>query len=312
MTALPVVTSATEFPLGVVSIGQPGQPSVLLRSRIRPCLTQPRTNFNLLALQDLATSIGEEGQNVPIEVIPVAGDPDHDFELTDGERRWRACGMAGVKTMKAWICPVKDSLEQLKRSLGANFGREPHTPLETANALKRMKDMMGDEPKVVQRIAAVCSKTVAWVYQHLSLLSLHPDVQALLEPDAPKERRMSMSVALPLTSLRQDLQVQLANEIVGQKMSAKTARLHIRQAVESHDEKVGSGVVRNPNKDFKMLINFCERGQQDLEYFRRLGTVGLQRLLASRIKAEKMALVELVESVMKGHRELRDLILTFT
>ncbi len=67
----------------------------ILRDRIRPFANQPREYFNESALKDLARSIKAVGQQVEIRVRPLAGDPKHDYELIDGQRRWLACQMIG-------------------------------------------------------------------------------------------------------------------------------------------------------------------------------------------------------------------------
>lgn len=64
------------------------------RDRIRTSVKQPRKHFSLARLHDLAKSIAEIGQKTPVVVRPVCGDPCHEWELVDGERRFRACGAA--------------------------------------------------------------------------------------------------------------------------------------------------------------------------------------------------------------------------
>ena len=73
----------------------PDQPEsgVMLRlSSIEPNPDQPRKNFDPKPLQELADSIRENGLIQPLVVRPIE---DGRYMLIAGERRWRACRMAG-------------------------------------------------------------------------------------------------------------------------------------------------------------------------------------------------------------------------
>ena len=60
-------------------------------ARIRPCRLQPRKDFSLEALRELADSIKEQGIVQPL-IVRLNG---ADYELIAGERRWRAAQMLG-------------------------------------------------------------------------------------------------------------------------------------------------------------------------------------------------------------------------
>src|SRR3989344_9390147 len=109
------------------------------RLKIRRFSDQPRTYFDARDMSDLAASIEEIGQQTPIVVKAIVGDPKHDYELVDGERRWIACGMVGVETMLAWVKNVTDVEEQFVSSVVGNFGRSGHTALEIAQAIDRIR-----------------------------------------------------------------------------------------------------------------------------------------------------------------------------
>src|SRR5687767_1132892 len=81
--------------------------------QIRPFADQPRTYFNQAELQQLADSIAENGQRVPIFVRELdPWEPPYRYELIDGQRRWHACDMAKVRRMKSIILEVDDVIEQ--------------------------------------------------------------------------------------------------------------------------------------------------------------------------------------------------------
>ena len=173
----------------------------ILRNQIRRFTDQPRNFFDAKDMNDLAASIEEIGQQTPIVVKAVIGDPKHKYELVDGERRWIACGMAGVDTMLAWVRPIKDSDEQFVASVVGNFGRSSHTPLEISQAINRIrksKRMESFSPgEQIAKIAKIFARSEPWVYSHLALLRLHPEVQAMMSPTISEELLLTMSSVRP-------------------------------------------------------------------------------------------------------------------
>ena len=71
-------------------------------AQIRPSRVQPRRHFAPAQLEELASSIREQGVLQP---ILVRRDPDHagDYELIAGERRWRAAQVAQLHEIPAVI-----------------------------------------------------------------------------------------------------------------------------------------------------------------------------------------------------------------
>ena len=58
---------------------------------------QPRVDFDEAALQELSESIQAQGVMQPIVVRSIAADR---YEIVAGERRWRACQLAALDTMR--------------------------------------------------------------------------------------------------------------------------------------------------------------------------------------------------------------------
>ncbi len=239
------------------------------RNKIRRFADQPRTYFDGRDMADLSASIEEIGQQTPIVVKAITGDPKHDYELVDGERRWIACGMVGVEMMLAWVKTVKDAEEQFVSSVVGNFGRSGHTALEVAQAIdkirksKRMEKYSPGEQ--VARIAKIFARSEPWVYQHIAILRLHPEVQAMMAPTLPDEQRMSHSLGVFISSLHQDLQLEIAKEAVAKKMNLNQARVYARQAAEEVGVQAGRGRRRIPDDDFKILNSFIRRTKEGIE-----------------------------------------------
>ncbi len=290
------------------------EPTVVLRiprSRIRRFSGQPRQYFDVRDMADLAASIEEIGQHTPIVVKEIVGDPKHDYELVDGERRLIACGMAGVETMLAWVRPFKDSLniddEQFVASVVGNFGRTGHTPLEVARAIdrirksRRMWELSAGEQ--IARIAKIFAHSEDWIYQHLAILRLHPDVQAMMEPTVPEEQRLSHSLAVFISSLHHDLQKQIATEAMERRMNISQARTYARQAAGDAGLTVGVAKrKRRPVYEFRNLEAFVKRTQETIASFR---TPAIQTLL-KRYDLRRLALMATeIEKTMAQLDQLR-------
>lgn len=108
---------------------------VLPIADISPDPSQPRTIFDQEKLNELASSIRENGL---IQPITVRQDGDK-WVIVTGERRWRAHRILGLRTIKATVTnAVGDQIfiEQIIE----NISRADMTPLEEGKAFKRMLD----------------------------------------------------------------------------------------------------------------------------------------------------------------------------
>ena len=65
-------------------------------SELEPNQDQPRREFDDEALAELADSIAQHGVLQPLLVRPIAGGG---YQIVAGERRFRACRMAGVQEL---------------------------------------------------------------------------------------------------------------------------------------------------------------------------------------------------------------------
>ena len=102
---------------------------------------QPRTNFNLDALQELADSIKAQGVVQPIVVRPLSATPGQ-YELVAGERRWRAAQLAELHEIPAIVRDISDQ-ESMAIALIENIQRQELNPIEEAKALVRLVEEFG-------------------------------------------------------------------------------------------------------------------------------------------------------------------------
>lgn len=108
-------------------------------SDIEPNRSQPRHDFDEEALADLADSIMQHGLLQPLLVRPLIGGG---YQLVAGERRWRACRMAGITEVPVVIRELTDS-ESMELALIENLQREDLSPVEEALGYKMLMDKYG-------------------------------------------------------------------------------------------------------------------------------------------------------------------------
>lgn len=131
--------------------------------------TNPRKDFEPVALQELADSIKEIGMIEPV----VARPKGKKWQIAVGERRYRAAKIAGVKEIPVLIRDLTD-LQVMKIQLTENLLREDLNALEEAQALHalRQKAKMKEAD-----IAEMLGKSQAWVSDRIRILRLPKELQ---------------------------------------------------------------------------------------------------------------------------------------
>ena len=134
-------------------------------NEIEPNRNQPRKDFDEEALNSLAESISQHGLIQPIVVRPTIGGG---YTIIAGERRWRACRMAGLTEIPVVI---KDTGEQnlMEMALVENLQREDLNPVEEALGYKSLIDNFG---LTQEEVATKMAKSRSAVANALRLLNL--------------------------------------------------------------------------------------------------------------------------------------------
>lgn len=193
---------------------------------IRPSALQPRRRFGETELDALAQSIREKGVLAPLLVRPVAGD-EAAFELVAGERRWRAAQRVGIHEVPVIVRALADH-EALEIALVENLQREDLSPLEEAEAYKRLLSEFG---RTQASLAEAVGKSRSHVANTLRLLSLPAPVRHRLE-----EGELSAGHARALLAAADP--TILADEVVRRGLNVRaTERLvqrHTQQAEKPH------------------------------------------------------------------------------
>ena len=182
---------------------------VLPISRVEPRSGQPRTSFDLEALQELADSIAQHGVLQPVTVRELDGGY---YQIIAGERRWRAARMAGLTEIPARIVEADDRKAQ-ELALVENLQREDLNPMEEARGYQAL---MNDFGLTQEAISQSVGKSRPAVANALRLLNLDPEVASMLESGL-----LSSGHARALLPLPAAAQLEAAKLIISRGLSVR-------------------------------------------------------------------------------------------
>ncbi len=160
----------------------------VMLSQIEPNRDQPRKDFDEEALKELAESIKKHGLLQPILVRSKIGGG---YEIIAGERRWRACRQAGLRTVPVVIRDM-DEREVMEVALIENLQREDLNPIEEALGYR---SLMVSYSLTQEQVAEAMGKSRSAVANTLRLLELTPE-----ETEALKKNKFSAGAARVLLS----------------------------------------------------------------------------------------------------------------
>ncbi|HPF82882.1 MAG TPA: ParB/RepB/Spo0J family partition protein, partial [Bacilli bacterium] len=193
---------------------------------VLPNRFQPRIKFSEDSINELADSIKEHGVIQPIVVRPM-GDK---YEIIAGERRYKACLLAGKQTIKAIITDLNDK-DSAEVALIENVQRKDLTPIEEAISYKKILDMgylTQDE------LASKLGKNQSTVANKLRLLNLAEEVQ-----EAVLEEKISERHARSLLKLKdQNQQLELLNKIIENRLTVRKTDEEISKLLNGTKEPV--------------------------------------------------------------------------
>ena len=179
-------------------------------SEIEPNRSQPRKEFDEKALTELAESIKEHGLIQPILVRPLIGGG---YQIVAGERRYRACRMAGLTQVPVTIRELTDE-ETMELALIENLQRENLNPLEEALGYK---SLMEEYSFSQEQVAKAVGKSRSAVANTLRLLNLPEDVTELV-----KDGKLSAGHARALLAFDDEaLMIKTAKSVVDEDLSVR-------------------------------------------------------------------------------------------
>lgn len=202
--------------------------TMLKLSDIEPNREQARKNFDETALSELADSILLHGL---VQPIVVRKKENGFYEIIAGERRWRACKMAGLSEVPAIVKDVSD-LNASELSLIENLQRENLNPVEEANGYR---DLIENYGLTQEEAAKRVGKSRVAVANILRILKLPKEVLALVE-----DNELSYGHAralLPLcTDMSDDEILACAKKVVSSAMSVRETERFVKTLLENKKE----------------------------------------------------------------------------
>ena len=184
---------------------------------LSPNKFQPREHFDEKKLDELVNSIKKNGIIQPIAVREDKVDPGR-FEIIAGERRWRAAQKAGLHDVPIIILDLDDN-ESLEVAIVENIQRDDLNVIEEAKGYQRLSEEFGYDH---EKIAKFMSKSRSHISNTLRLLTLPPDVVAMIE-----EGTLTAGQARPLIGLSNATHI--AEEIAAKNLSARSVEMLVRE-----------------------------------------------------------------------------------
>jgi ParB family chromosome partitioning protein len=222
---------------------------------IEPNPDQPRSEIDEEKIAELSASVALHGLLQPILVRPHG----EKYEIVAGERRWRACRMAGMEKIPVRIVTLDDG-ESLEIALIENLQREDLNPIEAAYGYRRL---LADKQMTQADLAERISKSRVAITNALRLLDLPEEVQALVFEGA-----LSAGHARAILAVADDeTRIKLAQKTVAENLSVR--------AVETLARLSGGGFIPGGGKRAVSPKSFKAAARK------------LRRLLATNVRVKR-------------------------
>ncbi|MBQ6809546.1 MAG: ParB/RepB/Spo0J family partition protein [Clostridia bacterium] len=197
-------------------------------SDVEPNKAQPRKYFDKEKLEELASSIREHGLLQPIIVRKI----DDKYQIISGERRWRACRMAGLAEVPVIIKDL-DEKQVLEIGLIENLQREDLNGVEEAEGYRSLIDDFGlTQEEVAKRVG----KSRPAVANALRILALPKEVLALVS--SGKLSSGHARALLPLTKICDEAKIiEIANDVVEKDITVRELENLAKRLEKSSEPK---------------------------------------------------------------------------
>ena len=248
--------------------------------KIEPNPLQPRKQFDELELQALADSITANGLIQPLALRRL---PNGYYQIIAGERRWRACRLAGLEEVPAVILEADDQ-KAMELALIENLQRQDLNPVEEALGYQ---SLMQDYALTQEQVAQQVGKSRPAIANALRLLQLPEEILDLLASGALsagharallqlQDAHLQAIAAQKITAL--DLSVRQAERLCKQMSHEAAPKAEPEAAAPLEVDYIAeceAALSRQLGRGVK-IINGKRKGRFELEFY---GQEDLQRLL---------------------------------
>lgn len=189
----------------------------ILLSQIEPNPDQPRRIFEEEALQELAVSIKQIGVIQPITLRKISDDK---YQIIAGERRFKASGIAGLKTIPAYIKTAEDE-NVMEMALVENIQREDLNSIEIALAYQNLIETYN---LTQERLSERIGKKRTTIANYLRLLKLPAEIQMGI-----RDKKIEMAHARTLVTIEDPAsQLEIYELIVDEGLSVRKVEEYVR------------------------------------------------------------------------------------
>ena len=198
-------------------------------SKIYPNKKQPRKNFEEKEIKELSESIKNQGLIQPIIVRETSNNM---YEIIAGERRWRACQVAGLHSVNCVVMSVDDkSVYEL--ALIENIQRENLNVIEEANAYKNLIDLNGIKN---EELSKKIGKSSSHISNLIRILDLDNEIHQMIV-----DGKISMGHARALIGVPNA--IEKAKEIFEKKLSVRD----VEKSTSKHKQTRKKQTEKDPN-----------------------------------------------------------------
>ncbi len=207
---------------------------------------QPRINFDSIALEELKSSIIQQGIIQPIALRKIS---ENKYQIISGERRFQASKLAGLKTIPAYVRLATD-VQMLEMGIIENIQRENLNPVEIARSFQRLLSECNIKQ---EELGDRVGKDRSTVNNYLRLLNL-PNIVL----DGLNAKKLSMGHARALLGLTDKKKIdKLYEEIISKDISVRKVEELVKKTNLPSTPK--SGGSKSPAKKKISLLDYQER-----------------------------------------------------
>jgi ParB family chromosome partitioning protein len=198
-------------------------------SKIYPNKKQPRKNFEEKEIKELSESIKNQGLIQPIVIREVPGGM---YEIIAGERRWRACQLAGLHSVNCVVMNVDDK-NIYELALIENIQRENLNVVEEAKAYKNLIELNGIKN---EELSKKIGKSTSHISNLIRILDLDNEIHQMII-----DGKISMGHARALIGVPNA--VEKAKEIFEKKLSVRD----VEKSTSKHKKTRKKQLEKDPN-----------------------------------------------------------------
>lgn len=193
---------------------------------INPNGEQPRKRFDEESLQELASSITENGVIQPIIVVKKGTG----YRIVAGERRWRASRLAGLSVIPAIVRDLTD-LQTMEQALIENIQRQDLNPLEEAYAMDRL---MKEHGLTQEQLSKKLGKSRPAIANTIRLMAIDVSLQDYIRNGDLTAGHARALLALPSP----EEQKKAADVILNKELSVRETEEYVRRILMPKPDKV--------------------------------------------------------------------------